>query len=320
MRPAQTKKILRSLIALGLLAVFFWFAPVGEVYRAVLSADLPLFTSAMLLGFPGVFLTTLNTWILARRQGINVALFRFYEFNLSLRFYGFFSPASAVATAIRWYKLSAGNKKAEALSAIALTRLLSIFVAVSLGLFWVLADVNQNLIHPGAFALMFGLILLGWLTLARCNPFLTRFFDDWSQRLTRPWLKRLSGFLGRFFKSMDEYARMPLSILLLVVFFNLVNELLGLLAYLVLARALHLPISLADLGWVRSLSFLAALAPFTLPGGVGLREVTLLLVISAFDISPGLAAAYSFLNYARGVIFALLCGVIEFISSLRQAP
>ena len=126
------------------------------------------------------------------------------------------------------------------------------------------------------------------------------------------------GFLGRFFASIEEYAKMRSLELSVIALINLGNEFLGLLAYILIARALNIPLSFVDLGWLRAISFLAALAPFTLAGGVGLREITVVLTMSAFDIHPNLAAAYSFLIYARNVIFALLCGTIELGLLLRS--
>jgi len=308
----RTKKILKAILVLGFLIAFFFYVPVSDIYRAILSANLFLFSLAVFLGIPGMFLSTLSTWMLARKQRILISLWDFFLFNLSIRFYSFFSPASAVSTALRWHKLSAGKKGAEALSAIALTRVLSVFVAVSMGLFWVLSDINQKLISPFVFIVLFILIIIGWLIFTRLSPVLANVFHRWSQKQTRSWAKKVTSFLGRFFASIEEYAKMSSLELSIIAFINLGNELLGLLAYILIARALNIPLSFVDLGWLRAISFLAALAPFTLAGGVGLREITVLLTMSAFAINPDLAVAYSFLIYARSVAFALLCGTIEF--------
>ncbi len=85
-------------------------------------------------------------------------------------------------------------------------------------------------------------------------------------------------------------------------------------AYVFLALSIHIPVSFVDLGWMRSIFFLASLAPFTLAGGVGLREVSVVLVLSAFGVNADLAAAFSFLLYIRSVILSLIGGVIELVS------
>ncbi len=313
----RTKKTLKAILVLGFLIAFFYYVPIGDIYRAILSANLFLFCLAVFLGVPGMFLSTLSTWLLARRQQILISLWDFFLFNLSIRFYSFFSPASAVSTAMRWHKLSAGDKGAEALSAIALTRVLSIFVAVSMGLFWALSNINQKLISPFVFILLFASIIIGWLIFTRLSPILANAFHRWSQKTVHPWTKRIGEFLERFFASTEEYAKMQSLELSIIAIINLGNEFLGLLAYILIARALGIPLSFVDLGWLRAISFLAALAPFTLAGGVGLREVTVILTMSAFNINPDLAAAYSFLIYARSVAFALLCGTIELGLLLR---
>ena len=315
---SRLKKTLKTLLVGGLLAAFFFYIPLGDLYRAVTSADLILFGFAVLLGIPGVFLGTLSTWLLARRQGIEIRLWEFFLFNMAIRFYSYFSPASALSTAMRWHKLSAGSKGAEALSAIAFTRAMSIFVALFLGAFWFLSDINQELVHPVFFVLFIVLLIAGWLAFTRLSPALAATFHRWSETFHNRWLKRIAGFLGRFFASVEVYATMPVSALVMIGLINLGNEFLGVISYVLIAWAIQIPLSFVNLGWLRSVSFLAALAPFTLAGGVGLREVAILVVLPTFGVGPDIAAAYSFLIYARGAVFAVLCGVIEFFSVLKS--
>jgi uncharacterized membrane protein YbhN (UPF0104 family) len=314
----RLKKILKVLLVLGLLVAFFFYVPLQEIYRAILSANLFLFTLAALLGFPGVFLTSLGTWILASRQGIHLSLWDFYLFNLIIRFYGFFSPASAVATVMRWHKMSTGNKKAEALSVIAVTRILSIVVAICMGLFWAVSSVYRNMVNPFIFVFFLILVALGWLLIVRISPILANAFHRLSRVVNYIGVKKFAGFMGKFFESIRVYSSLPASVLMFVILLNLVNEILGIFSHVLMAGALQIPLSITDLGWLRAISFLAALTPFTLAGGIGLREVSLVVILSALDVSPELAAAYSFLIYARGAVFSLLCGVIEFISIVKS--
>ncbi|HXF85207.1 MAG TPA: lysylphosphatidylglycerol synthase domain-containing protein [Anaerolineales bacterium] len=316
MSPAL-RKIAKIILVVGFLIAFFFYVPFGEVYRAILSADLFYFTAVIFLGFPATFLNTLSTWLLARRQGISCSLFEFYIFNLAIRFYGFFSPTSTLATIMRWRKLSAGGKGAEALSAIAFTRALSIFVAISMGVFWILTDVRQTLVNPLILVSFFVLLIVGWMALGRLSPLLAEVTSNWMMRLSQPLLQKMIGFVRRFFVSMEGYAKMPMSVLVVIGLINLGAELVGILSYVLVARALHIPLSFVDLGWLRAVAFLAALAPVTLAGGFGLREATIVVALSAFDVHPNVAAAYSLLVYARSVVFALLCGLIEFVSLVK---
>lgn len=317
---ASVKKIFKPLLLVGLLIGFVFYVPLEKIFHAVLSANLLLFTISFLLNFPSTFLSTWSTHMLASRQGIKVSLWDFFLFNLAIRFYSYFSPASMVSTAMRWHKLSAGSKSAEALSAISFTRLFSIVVAVGLGLFWVIAKENQATTNLILFIALAVLIVAGWLMITRLSPALARELDRRVARVSQPFLRRVLRFFARYFHAIDHYANMPLGLLLGVALMHLGNDLLGLVSHILLAQALGIPLSLYDLGWLRAIAFLTALMPFTLAGGIGLREVSLVIILSSLHVSPDLAAAYSFLIYARGVIFSLLCGLLELIGTITKSP
>ncbi len=311
-------KALKLLLLLGLMVGFIVYIPLGKIFSTIQSANLLYFLVALALNFPATFLTTWGTHILADRQGIRVSLWEFFLFNLSIKFYSFFSPASMVSTAMRWHKLSAGRKSAEALSAIAFARLFSIVVAVGMGAFWVLARETSAFLNMILFIGLFVLMLAGWLLITRLSPALGRALDQRVERSQAPLLRRTFGFLARYFHSIDRYAQMPFSVLAGVAFLYLGNDLLGLAAHILLAWALDIPLSLYDLGWLRAIAFLSSLVPFTLAGGIGLREVSLVVILSALDVSPTVAAAYSFLIYARGVMFSLMCGLLELIGMVAK--
>jgi glycosyltransferase 2 family protein len=314
----RSKKILKLILVVGFLLLFFVYAPVQKIYLYLMSANLFLFGLAVLMGFPNIFLSTLSTWTLARWQGIQIPLSDFYLFNLSINFYGFFSPASVVSTGLRWYKLSAGGKGAEAISAIALTRLINILTAVSMGVFWAATSVNQDFIDTMYIVLFLMALVLGWIFLARLSPTLATNLKSKSNSVYQPWIKKGIIFLSRVVASITVYAKLPISMLVFIAVINIINEIFGIVTHVIIAQALQIPLSLTDLGWLRAISFLSSLAPFTLAGGFGLREVSLVVILSTFDISPDLAAAYSFLIYARGVIFSLFCGMIELALQLKS--
>jgi uncharacterized protein (TIRG00374 family) len=305
----NSKKIITALLLIGLLLVLFFYIPLADIYAAVRAADLRFFIAAVLLGFPSVYFNTLSTWVLAGKQGIQIPLKEFFIFNVALRFYGYFSPASIISTAMRWQKLSANNKSAEALSAISFTRFFSIVIAVFMGLFWVMYNSSFGWLNLLIFMGLIFTVVAGWLTITRLSPRLALYLTNQAGKTAPVWIQKTYLFFGRYFDTIKIYSQMPYTVLLWVAFLDLCNEFLGLIAFIFLAQALKIPLSFSDLGWIRSISFLTALAPFTLPGGIGVREVSLVVILSAFNISPDVAAAYSFLIYSRGVVFSLLCGI-----------
>ena len=66
-------------------------------------------------------------------------------------------------------------------------------------------------------------------------------------------------------------------------------------------------------------------AGFAVAGGLGIREFTLVAILSTFDVSPELALAFSFLLLLRNLTLSLLGGVAEAfdffgVKRLSEAP
>jgi uncharacterized protein (TIRG00374 family) len=311
-------KFIKILLFGGMLLGFYLYIPVEKLFTAIRSANFLYFVAALLLSFIVAFLTTLSTWILATKQGIQIPLGEFYLFNLAIRFYSFFSPASAVSTAMRWHKLSIGGKSAEALSAISSTRILSITIAVCLGFYWIASKVNKYWLNAMFFIGLIVVLISGWLLITRLSHRLSELLMKRSDAITHSFIRKIVKFLSRYLDSMVLYSRMSYMVLCKVALIHLGLELLGIVSHILLARALGIQLSIYDMGLLRAIAFLSALTPFTLVGGIGIREVSLVIAMSAFNVGPDLAAAFSFLVYARGAVFSLLCGILELISITRS--
>ncbi len=71
------------------------------------------------------------------------------------------------------------------------------------------------------------------------------------------------------------------------------------------------------MGWIQAVILFATQLPFTVAGGLGVREVTLVAILSSFGVSADQALALSFLIFFRGIILGLIGGLIEAIDTLR---
>jgi uncharacterized protein (TIRG00374 family) len=310
-------RYVKIILFVGLLVGFFFYVPLQDIWRAVLSVDLAFFIVSALVGLPSFYLGAVRLWLLARRQGIGLSVLQLFGINLVVRFYSFFSPASVIGSAMRWYKLSSGGKAAEALTAVTFNRAFDLFIAIMAGLFWALAGISQEALQPSLLILLLLIIIIGWLTVTRASSFISRWFTFRTDTTEKMLLKNAYSFLGRVFNSASVYANLSTPELLALGSAGFASELIALLGYVLLAHALHISISIVDLGWMRSLFFLAALAPFTLVGGFGLREVSVVMVMSAFGVNPDLAVSFSLLLYARTVLLSSVGGMVELFSMIR---
>ena len=103
--------------------------------------------------------------------------------------------------------------------------------------------------------------------------------------------------------------------LLLVV--GISRYLIMVIGALILASSIGIELSFADMGWMQSVVMLFALIPFTVAGGLGVREVGLVFMLSAFGVEPEAALAFSLLLFARQIVLGLTGGILEAFRTLR---
>ena len=312
---AKLKKAVKTLFSIGILVAFFFYIPIRDIYATLQSVDAQLFWRSFLLGFPVLYLGAVQLWFLARKQGVNLFIYQVYKINLIVKFYSFFSPVSIIGSGVKWYKLSSSGKEAEALSAIVFSRVWDLFIAIFWGMLWMLMGAKSDLIRPNFLAFFLFLSIVGWFFAMQMSPTLGR----WAKSKALVSKQRISIFLfsstEKFFDALSGYKNFSIKALSFLIIISFLKEIIALLAHTLLARSIGISISFVDLGWMRSIFFLSALAPFTMVGGVGLREVSIILVMSAFGIDAEVAAAYSFLLYARSVLLTLPGGAIELWSA-----
>ncbi|HAV76519.1 MAG TPA: hypothetical protein DCX53_04105, partial [Anaerolineae bacterium] len=301
----QVLNIVRIVIFIGLAGVVFFYIPIQEIIEAIRGVTPVHFWISVLLGFPMTFLGAWQLWVLTRKQGIQISPLKLMEINLVVKFYSFFSPASAVGSLMRWYKLSADGKSAEALTAVAVNRLFDIFISVLMGLFWFLVEVNENvLIRPFWIILFLGSVLIFWVFLTRHSRPMLLWIQEKSEKNRWGWIRKIGVYIERLSRSLLVYSRLQARHFLFMFIVGIGSELIGVLSYYYLSLAIDVPVSFINLGWMRAIFFLTSLTPLTLVGGIGLREVSIVWVLAAIGIHADIAAAFSFLVYVRGVVIS----------------
>ena len=309
-------KYLKPIVLVGLLVVFLLLAPIQGIVHSLATTNLALFVLSLILSLPVSYLAAITLWILVRNQGIHISTWEIFKINFMIKFYSFFSPASFLGGGLRWYQLSRGGKSAEALSAVTMDRALDVFAAVVMGLFWFLAGIRRNTVNPFALVLLIALMVLAWLVVTRLSPTLAGWTNQLAGRTKPTWIRRILHFAGRLLNTLKGYTALsPLEILTLAGA-SILSEVISLVIQVILARSLQISISPFDLGWMRAISFLASLAPVTLIGGVGLSDVSTVLLMTSVGVSTELATAFAFLIYARSAILSLMGGIAQLFTEM----
>jgi uncharacterized protein (TIRG00374 family) len=311
-------KYIKPILLLGLLISFFVVVPIKGILYSLASTNLPLFLLSLVLSVPVSYLAAVTLWILSRKQGIQFSTWELFKINFIIKFYSFFSPASFLGGGLRWYKLSRGGKSAQALSAVTVDRALDVFAAVLMGLFWFLAGIHRDSLNPVALLVVVAAMVFGWLALLRLSPPLAAWAERMAARATLPWVRRLLLFSVRLLQTLKGYASLSVVEVLILAGASILSELISLVIQVILAMSLHISISPFDLGWMRAVSFLASLAPVTLVGGVGLSDVSTVLLMTGLGIPTDMATAFALLVYARSAILSLLGGIAQFATELKR--
>ena len=316
----RMRRWLNLLIVAVLLAGLFWVIPIQDVVRALFQADPMDFFIALLLAVVATLLTAAELEPLTRHQGIRHGMLEIMAVNMAVRFYMVFMPSSIVAGGIRWYRLSQpGDKGTGAFVALVFFRLVETFLALVLGLgFWLLSAHKAAQVSAAWLTFLIVGTLAVWFLLTRLSlPILywlkPRLVWAWRHPLLLPILLRLEKLL----EGVAAYAALPARDLLMVLISGVVSLLVGIFSNMFLARSLGIQLSFLDMGWLNSVVSLVTQLPVTVAGGFGVREVTVVAILTTYGVAADLALAFSLLIFARGVTLGLAGGLIEGLRLLR---
>jgi uncharacterized protein (TIRG00374 family) len=315
----NARRALKIIIIIGLFIGLFWIVPVEEVIIALVTADLIYLLPGLVLILPSVYLGAVQLKLLIRKHGINLSVFQILVINLIIKFYLLFLPGTLVGSGMRWYKFSrADGKVTESLVAIVFNRLLETFLVVALGLgFWLLSgEVIFQDKGIGLLVLLSGTIIL-WFILTRASLLMYEWFKSHDFKAQRPFWQNLINKFEKLLSAVSTYADFSALELFLVVTFGVVRILLSIVSFQLLAKSVGIELPFIDMGWIHSVVAMTALLPFSIAGGLGYREVSLIAMLGTFGISADLALAFSFLIFTRNVLLGLMGGVLEAVQTIR---
>ena len=315
----NARRVLKIIVIIGLFIGLFWIVPVREVIFALVTADLIYLLPGLLLVLPSVYLGAVQLKLLIRKHGINLSVIQILVINLTIKFYLLFLPGTLVGSGMRWYKFSqADGKVAESLVAIVFNRLLETFLVVALGLgFWVLS--GEGIFQDKGIGLLvlLSVTIILWFILTRTSLLMYGWFKSRDLKLQRPFWQNLLNKFEKLLSAVSAYADFSALELFLVVTFGIVRILLSIVSFQLLAKSVGIELPFIDMGWIHSVVAMTALLPFSIAGGLGYREVSLIAMLGTFGISADLALAFSFLIFTRNVLLGLIGGALEAVHTIR---
>lgn len=304
---------LKIVILLCLFIGLFWIVPIADVFKVIKTANPILLMVGIALGLPFIYLKSVRLGLLTRKQGLLISFNRLFVVNLIVKFYLLFLPGTLIGSGIRWAKISPSGKSAESLAAIAFNRFIETFLVIITGIFWFVAGIGQKTIDIFVLLAFFLCIVIAWLLFIKLSIYLAKWFESKPETITEhPSWQFIWNYLKRTIKSLSIYAGLTYQELFLLICIGILAYLVGLISYIFIARSTGIDISVYNLGWTRSAILLAALAPISIAGGLGIREVSLVVMLSLYGVEAEVALAFSLLLFTRNIFLSLIGGILEF--------
>lgn len=305
MKPAT---LLKAFISLALLGLIAWQVPFVEVWQSLLLTDASWFlASASMMAIIYLLNSQHMVWM-AREMELSVTLPRMLAINLAARFYELFLPSAIASGAIRWYQIAqVDNRPAEAMGFMVVSRTLEALMLLLCGLVFFLIDQ----VDAGREA-VFILLLT---TLAALATYLAMFsrrahaLGEYCLRAVRV-PEHLRVRIAKMTRPVLNLRHLPVSFHTCIFLAAALRHGLTMLALWMLALALGLQVDFVTLAWIRTLVTFAVILPVSV-AGFGVRELTFVALLAPYGVMPAEAVALGLLMFARGLIFAVIGGVVE---------
>lgn len=250
------------------------------------------------------------TKILTDAQGMSLTARQIFEINCSTQLYGLLLPGELMGGAVRWYKLSSPDRKpVEGLVVIVFGRVVDTILLIFTGLaFWA---IGSPLDTRGGNLTLLVLTVLGLLALLYALIF--------DRRVSNLWLNvARSSLLPQAIRTKVEKAHfaargfrdIPTRYLIRYLLLNLLRHAIGVLSLFALALAVQLPLTLVNVGAIRSVMLLVTMLPISI-SGIGVREASLIFLTEGYGVLPTDAVAWSILIFCGTLVVAGIGGVIE---------
>jgi uncharacterized protein (TIRG00374 family) len=311
---------LRYLLAVVLLAGIVSAVPIREIWNALeTSLPIPLIAALAIL-LAGRLLVSVRTKTLTDVQSLSLSTARLFEISCASTFYGLALPGSFSGGIVRWYRLSQpdGNRSG-ALAAVASERAVDFLVLALFGIFCWMADAVPNRPPVVAWGLsaaacicllvtLFAFTGLGGLTGTKVLGI--------AQRM-KFLPEAMFGSITRIADAFVLYRAMGRNKLMLLFVVSLLFHTLVTVSQYLMIVSLGLGVSPISIGWIRAFTVFMTAVPIT-PSGLGVREVSLVMLLLPIGVSAAQAIAFSLLQFAGLLLTALIGALFDIRRYLRR--
>jgi len=301
----------RFSFAFLILAVLFTHVDLFQVLQSFRAFELWLLLPIMLSLFLMYFIQAYQTSFGLKPLGMEVSVFRLFQINLIASFYGLFLSTS-LAGSITWYKLANISKKSlEAGVLIVYFRLLNtLFVLLigTLGIWFNLRSVSLSFVFILIFLVISGFIAISPFFL----PSVARLFEHLAKRFLLSWSIPvwIHSNGEKLWQAIISFHTLPVHIIVCSWSLSLFLNLVALLHVIFCAWAVGISQPVYVIGWVYVIVYIASLFPISI-GGLGVREVSIVVLLSNYGVAEAQALSLSLSIFSFGVVVSVVGGLLE---------
>jgi uncharacterized membrane protein YbhN (UPF0104 family) len=302
-------RVCQVAVSIGLLAYLILTIPMRDVFAALFSARPAWLIGGFALVGATNLLAALQMRSILAAQGMAFSVRQIAGVNLVTKFYGLFLPSYLAGGVIRWHHFSKPEgKRAQALAAMIFSREVEFVTTLGYGIvFYYLANspvsarsALTTLIVALTIAVLIVLISVSAAPHAALRVAFERL--GFSRRVTQR-LHKVSTCLVDFGRHGRGHHLWFLALCI-------VRNALGVASFICFARALRIAAPAMDLGWIRAVLDVVLILPVSV-AGLGVRDASLVTMLSHLGVASAAALAFSFVLLARTLSVALVGGLVE---------
>lgn len=317
------KNVFLYLKLILLLIVLVWIIKsvnLKESYEVLTKTNLLYFLIAFLFNNVSNIILTIKWHRLASPLKIKSSFFELLKLNYVSMFYSIFVPGQASGEIIKGLKLiKVEGSHQKIWIPIFIDKVTNLLVMLLIGFVAILLDKNFNQNTKLIFSISLITSFVFLLTIALFSEHTQNFVENIKKfiinilKLIKLDTKVIEGFSINYF---EEYKKHNLLMFETLIWSTLI-KLPHVIAYFFIALSLNLNINFIQSAWLYSLVTIISLLPISF-SGLGIREGTVILLLTQLNINSPSALSFSVLIFINGVLLGLIGGILEILSTIKK--
>lgn len=304
----KLKFILKIVLSSIIIILLLYKSNIAQVITTIKALSIPAVIIILVVNFVALWISAIKWKILLGDQTTGylfkvVSISNLYSLVLPGQLFGEASKVIHVARTKEGVERAASSVIVDKI-----TGLLGLLIVGFVGLIFTSSSLPSGL----SFSLIVGFCVVFFALFAMRIPVFLKLIENFFVLLSRRFKKAEKAFakVSGIFNSWGSYSKQKKT-MLLSIFLGIVYQLSIVLGSWLICIFLNIHISIFDQFWVNAVLAVALLLPISF-GGIGLRDVTLVVLLDQIGVTSEMALSISFILLGVRVASAILGGIFVF--------